>query len=217
MLSLICSFSQPVRLSVRSFYSMAIDVAGGPEISYGLLSGPRRYAVLIPPLAGILLRDYYALISSRHILAELPLVSSCEDVLSPLLVISKLRVFSFITLYVFFALVNLLVWYFGDFAYLLRALFWCLRTACAILLTSFRVCHFIDMAATASANDVLIVSETMPFVCWHRPTPLDRVQSYVQSPSGMQACHYIHIDVTELWIVHRERKFQNRHFRLNRD
>ena len=110
---------------------MAIDVAGGPKILYELLSGPRRYAVLISALTGVLLRDYYALISSRHLLAELPLVSSWADVLSPLLVISKLRVLSFITFYIFFW-ISELVWYFGDFAYFLRALFWCLRSACAI-------------------------------------------------------------------------------------
>ena len=87
---------------------------------------------------------------------------------------------------------------------LVGVIFWWFRlfSACVILvssfrvcylLTSFRVCHFVDMAATASANDVLIDSEPMSFVCWHRPTPLDRVLFYVQWQSGMQARHYVHI------------------------
>ena len=33
----------------------------------------------------------------------------------------------------------------------------------------------------------------------------------------LSGAQYKKLDVTELWIVHRERKFQNRDFRLNRD
>ena len=106
--------------------------------------------------------------------------------------------------------IRLRVFFFYNFLHLfwiselVCVIFWWFRlfSACVILvssvrvcylLTSFRVCHFVDIAATASVNDVLIGSEPMSFVCWHRPTPLDRVLSYVQSPSGMQTRNYVHI------------------------
>ena len=54
--------------------------------------------------------------------------------------------------------------------------------------------------AAAEERRVLHGSEPMSFVCWHQPTPLKQVKTYIQSPTGVQAQRYVHVVSKELLL-----------------